>query len=41
MSDRPPDVPELLDRRSLSATLAVSAKQHVLRGKIGAIALLY
>jgi len=28
MSDRPPDVPELPDRRSLSATLAVSAKQR-------------
>lgn len=28
MSDRPPDVPELPDRRSLSVTLAVSAKQR-------------
>ena len=31
MSDRSPDIPELPDRRSLSATPAVSAKQHILR----------
>gem|GEM_PF-6028669 len=29
MSDRHPDIPELPDHRSLSATLAVSAKQRV------------